>query len=390
MSYDLTVYFETDPTDALIELIEAEPDLSVATDGPGWVVTRGAGTYCCSIARPVRVEEEDLPDEVVSRSVRFSFQVDVLVEGSTSASIARTRKLIRAIVRALGGMSWDPQTDAIDPAGARRSTTPEPAGLVDLVEFGWYAPSRIDVASQYLASVGRYLPEAAPRRFGSFEPLQYRLDRDGPSRFISESADDDLLHFSGTKPVLDGSIGAGSRGTTVHLSVLAASLHEAQWRDPLQALFLDLAQRLDCFFAVAEVVRNFTWSGSQIRVGPEVERKFRPRSNEGWMGLPPHPVWWAFLGSQYSTLIDATTNGARTIGAGTFIELSTEPLNRDALAEALPRRGLLHRDPAPWISPDLQMKPVEGEHRRMPPPAIRANVIPDGLGVQIAPPGYLM
>lgn len=390
MSYDMTIFFENDPSDRLPQLIAAEADLTIELEAAGVTVHRGKGNYCCSIGEPVRVEDEDLPDAIVSRSVNFSFQVDVLVEGSNPTSIARTRKLVRHIVRSLDGVSWDPQTEAVDPRAARRSAPSTPAGLVNLVEFVWYAPRREGVAATYLDATRRYLPEAAPRRFGSYEPLAFRLDRDGPDVFVSEAESNQLLFFKGTQPVLEGSLRVDDRdGTRVSMSVLETSLHESSWRDSVRALFMEVSEQLDCFFASAQVVRNLTWSGRQIWHGLEAESTYSLSWREGWMGLPPHPVWWAYLGPQYSPLIDPNDPGVSRRGDAAFIELSAEPADRDALSSKLPRRGILRRR-VPWITPTLLVKPVDDHFRVQPPNAERADVVPADLGIQVAPTGYRM
>jgi hypothetical protein len=41
-----------------------------------------------------------------------------------------------------------------------------------------------DIAARYLAISRRYLPEALPRRFGSSEPFQQKLESDGDQAFI--------------------------------------------------------------------------------------------------------------------------------------------------------------------------------------------------------------
>lgn len=390
MSYDMTIFFESDPSDRLPQLIAAEADLTIELEAARVTVHRGKGTYCCSVGEPVRVEEEDLPDAIVSRSVSFSFQVDVLVEGSNPTSIARTRKLVRHIVRSLDGVSWDPQTEAVDPKAARRSAPSTPSGLVNLVQIDWYAPQREGVAATYLDATRRYLPEALPRRFGSYEPLTFRLDRDGPECFISEAKSDQSLYFKGAQPVLDGSIMVDDRrGTRVSLSILAPSLDDPAWRDAVRALFLEVSEQLDCFFASAQVIRNLTWSGRQVWHGREAESAYSLFWREGWMGLPPHPVWWAYLGPQYSPLIDLNGPGVSRQGDAAFIELSTEPTDRDSLSRSLPRRGLLRR-PLPWITATLQLKPVDDHFRVQPPNAERADVVPADLGIQVAPAGYRM
>jgi hypothetical protein len=390
MSYDMTIFFESDPSDRLPQLIAGEADLTIELEAAGVTVYRGNSTYCCLIGEPVRVEEEDLPDAIVSRSVSFSFQVDVLVEGSNPTSIARTRKLVRHIVRSLDGVSWDQQTEAVDPTAARRSAPLTPSGLVNLVQIDWYAPRREGVAATYLDATRRYLPEALPRRFGPYEPLKFRLDRDGPECFILEAKSDQSLHFKGAQPVLDGSITVDDRrGTKVSLSILAPSLDDPAWRDAVRALFMEVSEQLDCFFASAQVVRNLTWSGRQIWHGIETETTYSLMSREGWMGLPPHPVWWAYLGPQYSPLIDPNGTGVSRRGDAAFIELATEPADRDALSLTLPRRRMLRRR-VPWITPTLQMKSVDSDSRIQPPNAERAEVIPEELGVPAAPAGYLL
>lgn len=390
MSYDMTIFFESDPSERLPQLIAAESDLTIEREAAGVTVYRGKGIYCCSVGQPLRVDEEDLPDAIASRSVSFSFQVDVLVEGSNPTSIARTRKLVRHIVRSLDGVSWDPQTEAVDPRAARRFAPSAPSGLVNIVEFVWYAPPREGVAMTYLDATRRFLPEAAPRRFGSYEPLAFRLDRDGPDVFVSEAETDQLLFFKGTQPVLEGSLRVNDRnGTRVSMSVLETSLYASPWRDSARAFFLEVSEQLDCFFASAQVVRNLTWSGRQIWHGRDAESTYSLSWREGWMGLPPHPVWWAYLGRQYSPLIELNGPGASPRGDATLIELSILPADRDALTATLPRRGLFRR-PSPWVQPSLQVKPIDDSRRMNPPHAGRADVIPDGLGVSVAPAGYRM
>jgi hypothetical protein len=91
----------------------------------------------------------------------------------------------------------------------------------------------------------------------------------------------------------------------------------------------------------------------------------------------------------YSSLIDADGPGVSATGDIRYTELSTAPLGREALAASLPRRGFRRR-PVPWIAPELQMTPLDGDPRRHPPEAARADVIPEGLGVPVAPAGYRM
>lgn len=388
MSYDLVVFLKENPASRLSDLIAAEADLAVEIDGARIVVKRGRGLYCCSIGEAVPVEVEDLPDELASLSLPVRFQVDINVEGSAPAAIERTRKLVRHIARALDAVSWDQQTGACFPRPARRRAARVPAPPVDLVKLDWYTAQRDGVAEAYLNTSRRHLPVALPRRFGPYEPFTYRLERDGDDRFIREVADDHMLFFDSAAPVDHGSITqSDERGARVCISILAASLNNEVTRLAVRAFFVDLARQLDCFFASAQLIRNVRVGGWPLPEGRTTDMEYSTFWRDGWMGLPPHPIWWTYFGSHYAQLIDPRTVGVTHDGSFAFMELSMAPADRDALAANLPRRGLLRRR-ARWIDPALQMKALVSDPNVSPPRAERARVVPGQLGVKVAAPGY--
>lgn len=235
---------------------------------------------------------------------------ELLVEGSSATGTAHAIRFARRLAGAAQGVVLDQQTGQAWARGRLRAAVPAARGRADAVKLIWYTrdvdePS--DLAEQWLALARQFLPEALPRRFGPVEPLAWRLDRDGDAAFVAAvAAEPMLLFFKASVPCIEGHLsGRSSRGPARSHALLVhrGVLQQAEWRDPLRRLFVEVAMGSRAFYASAEVVRDLIWSGRSISYDGSTERATHLAPRGRWSGLSPYPVWWWWFGADYRPLV---------------------------------------------------------------------------------------
>lgn len=403
VSYDLHVYAEDALTsDELQSLLES--DLRVDQEGSSatsLIVVRGAKSlYCFTLCLPVTVQAEDVPDEVLSVLMTATVLYEISVEGSAASAVPHAVKFARALAAQTTGAAFDPQTDEIWTHGKLRTSPRLERGLIDIVQFTWYARNTAEpsaAAESWLRLARRHLPEALPRRYGSYEPLSMAYDPTSPNEFAAFAADSrGSVFFKGTSPVFEGSLGDSSRSTIAGhlLTVQREALVDQRWRTAVRELFLRFAHDTEAVLATAEVVRDVGWSGRGLTYGRDAERTTYLAARGQWAGLPPYPVWWTYFGAEYVPLVRAHLPGQQVevSGAGLFQSMADEPQDRDALFGVLRptpiKRGALRRlikrnppsdDPAPWLPVALLAVVDIADARLHNPPLTPADVRPASL-----------
>ncbi|SOE02042.1 hypothetical protein [Blastococcus haudaquaticus] len=204
---------------------------------------RGAVRPAFSIEGPLRVEREDVPAEVLTRIMGPDVQFQVSVSEASGTSITLARRTCLALAKAIDGALYDPQDDdVVWPASSRRraAAVPQNTDRIDALVIEWTtlrAPTQDTVTG--LLNLLLSLPEAAPVRFGPFEPLQYRLDTDGPDAFVRAVMEEDHLSWRARRPFVWGHTGRMTWPGApterrplyvVGLNLLLPALDDAGWR----------------------------------------------------------------------------------------------------------------------------------------------------------------
>jgi hypothetical protein len=381
LSYDLQVFAQESLgiEDLRRLIVDAGLGVDDGDETQGLEVARGVTRrYSFTLGTPVRVEPEDVPDEVTAVLLAPSVMYELLVEGSAATEIPHAIRFARRLADASSGVVLDQQTGRIWVRGKLRSCAPVRRGTIDIVRLCWYTQVDHDpagsTAAGWLRLARRHLPEALPRRFGPVEPLAMKLDIDGPDAFVRVVATEDTsVYFKASSPCVGGNLAGGAAGPGVHshaLSVHREPLHDPRWRDALRQLFVEFALTTGAFFACAEVIRGVDWSGRGIGYTARTERTTYLAPRGRWAGLLPYPAWWTWFGPRYVPLVvdHLRADQVHTIGDNLFHAYAGQPLDRDHLAaaatpattptmSATPRRGLRGlfspRENNPPISPQL-------------------------------------
>ncbi|MGY2004978.1 hypothetical protein [Blastococcus sp. SYSU DS1024] len=264
---------------------------------------------------PLRVEREDVPAEVLARIVGPDVLFQVTVQDDSGSTATLARRTCTALAKAVDGACYDPQADSVVWPGSprrRAAVVPQGGDRVDALDLEWTtlrAPTPGTVAG-LLDLLLATLPEAAPVRFGPFEPLQHRLDTDGPDAFVRAVMQDDHISWRARRPFVWGYVGRLSRRDAptghrplhrVGLNVLLPALDDPAWRDEVVHLFGAVAAHLGCFHAQAAVSRGHRGTGLAVGTGTVLPANLA--DVHGWRGLPDHPVWLTWFGHPYTALV---------------------------------------------------------------------------------------
>lgn len=381
MSYDLAVYARRalSPSE-LDDLLGAGLHADACGDHY-LVVTRGAQRrYSFSIDGPSDLEPDDIPEEVTAVVLGAAWLYRVLVEGSFDAEIPHAVRFARRLAGATDGAVLDEQTDEIwSRSRSRRVARPARDQRIDCLDLGWYCLRQQlvpDAPAVFLRAAERFLPEGLPRRYGTVDPLQGKLSEGGAAGFVDAWAQaDSSLSLVGTMPCVSGHLDAGPAGRSpshiwsMGLSVLADPTSDPSWHRALQALFVTLADQLPAFLAVAQVTTDWIWSQGQLWADARTDSGLTlMHSRRGWLGLPPGPVVWVWLGAPYAAYSVGLPQARTTpTQRGMLYRSADAPGRGDSLLAHLPEDLFAVKAPSPGLRRPLVW----------PAPTIPAALSPD-------------
>jgi len=387
VSYDLDIYTASSvPRAGLIGLVDGMPELTASGGLEGGadsvIVQRGRRrAYCCTVDGPFGVEAEDIPEEVTAVLLGARWLYTVNVEGSAPAGIRHAVRLARHLAEQLDGAVMDRQQDTVwSRSKGRQVSKPARESRISRIEVDWYCQRQHlgpDPAGTFCSEAARLLPEALPRRFGEYEPLQGKFADAGPDGFSAAwHAATGLLFYSGSGPCISGAM-PGRRDRwpdqvwRMSLDFHVGPFQDQRWQAALQALFITLADELPAYYATAQVVRGAIWSGRTVYIDGQSESACSLGWQRHWHGLSPIPVWWEWFGSPYRELVrnDLPADATMTTANGLLHEWATQPADRDELASSANRS----------FPADLLAILAPNPENMRPSPLIRASRIPADL-----------
>lgn len=358
MSYDFLVVTRRRPPADTIEAYALAAQINVDLTG---VFRAGSNVLVSNLDHagrtvdvdgPQRVAVDDL-DDVVAGSVRGpKWQVEIhLPGGFDDGADGWALDLAVHIARSSDGVVFDPQRETVVwPTGI----TPRGRGAADerirTIHVEWIVPwSRVpeDMPVRWLGVLREVWPNALPTRFGTYEPFQGRLDRDGDDGFSAEWRSVEqhpwggLLFTKGVAPCFGGSIQIPDRRgeqipcLTIDLKADARPFH----RDPTAAdrivdSLRDICGRFRAIYGDVTVRRNWILGRGRLWSDGTTEHSSSPLRRGGLFGgLPAVRPWVAWYGPEYAPLIRPVFADAATDpGGGILVRHGRLPMDVDELA----------------------------------------------------------
>jgi hypothetical protein len=368
MSYDFLVATRTRPAATAIEAFGRARDLDLrlsgdARPGANVLVTRVDRPVerTIDVDGPVRVEPDDLPDDLAGVVTRPAWLIEIHVPRGYDERVDRwALDLAIHLARDGDGAVFDPQAERIAwPPGV----TPRKPGAseerIRLVELVWYLPHAgigSDAVRRFLDLVADAYPAVRPVRFGAFEPFQGRLDRDGADVFVAAWQEQAAIEFGGMlfwsaqAPGVNGSVSFPDRrddrrparlGRVARLSTTVDA--RPLYRDPgsreaVIELFSTVAAELNAAYAAGCVLRDAILRRGKVGYDARSEMVPLPRSR-WWVGLPALPTWLAWFGSAYRGLVEHHVDPSMVVEgrSGILLRCGTEPMDVDELLDVFPQ-----------------------------------------------------
>lgn len=314
---------------------------------------------------PHDVESEDLPEPLAGAVLAPKFLVEFSASaGSTGRDRTLLKRMARGVARQFDGAVFDPQGDKVlwPTRRPRTFVAPREQERIRYVSLDWLvlgdgSDERLPV--ELLRTLRTACPEAVPRRYGDYEPLQHRLEPDTEKEFLrlwKELASRELcdgFFWKARSPSFGGSVffpdvrARYPNGRPVsppgavhcwHLSVHfdGRALHgDRRWADAVASLLVLLADRLGAFYATGHVLRNVI---ARRGVWFDGRSEWISLPSDPFPGLPATPTWLAWFGRAYAPHVAAALEGrASQLPSGAwFFRAGPEPMDADELAGRFP------------------------------------------------------
>jgi hypothetical protein len=312
MTYDLQVFARSGLTPTVVERVVREQGLEWTMSAETWEAFAPGGAVAFGGDLPVPMEQDDVPEELLELVREPRWFMQIVVEGSGGPSVRAATRMVRELARLTGAAVYDQRRGRVLFNGKRMRPARVESEFEWRVQLAWYAlvpskDSRPPLPDQWLELAARHLPEVTPVRFGAYEPLRYRMDRDGiePLRKLWKQEDfgaDALnlrsVYFDLASPAREGGW-AWSRARDVQpviedawMEVDVAGFCDPYWTKAARGWLVNLAEARGCFHALV-----------QVTPPRHTPRTLLPRSR--WYGLHPRPQWWNWYGGSYAELVAA-------------------------------------------------------------------------------------
>lgn len=158
-----------------------------------------------------------------------------------------------------------------------------------------------------------YLPEALPRKYGLYEPPQFKYEETGLNHLVDFLLKEKSIVTATTKPVLGISFGLNEasgfvqHGTKkkykcsdITISIDADVLCHFDWQEYLPQIWKELSLVIQPFYGDVRVLKNYLSSKTTYRVDGETEQ--HPVKSWWWRGIPEGLSLAAVIGRPYIEL----------------------------------------------------------------------------------------
>lgn len=347
MSFDLRVFTQSPPA---LEAPAIE-GLRALAHPDGVELLRelsGGDRQLCTADGPFEIveAEDEIPEAVRSGLLSVAWEVQISAGGVLSdRDVIAVNRFARAVAKSGDGMVFDPQLDKVVwPRSIRalRKVPARPAEADTYLAMEWAFVEELDSgrATHLINVLERHLPEASPRRFGTYEPLQGRSDRDGQDAFAELFEGPHTVSWKGKRPFEWGfahprrgwgsaltpderakrtpELGGrkGVRPTSIKLEFESGVAEEPRWTGAVRSLFRGVGEQLGPMYGIAWMARR------QIREPGET------LNGQWWLGIPDFPVWLTWVGHPYTDSLPADIEGdVSEDPGGVFVAHSPAPLD---------------------------------------------------------------
>lgn len=274
-----------------------------------------------------------------------------------NTAMALVRKSAKEIAKAAHGVVEDPQDDAIiTPAGVKRYVPPKGEKKFSVLNFSWWFMTDVLMKEEgreaFLNLLERCLPEALPKRYGTYEPPEYKLEEKGKGHletFLGTHLNDIIVWYP-QRPVtklhlccphpLGGDV-RGFRSNLLEIEIESTVLEQPGWNQTLERLWRQMTRLLQPIYGDVRTVDNQVRMGATVGMMATDWNQNFDEVTRGWFwrGIPRKLGHAVVLGHEYQRLWPEFTKHATMDDGFAFAttEHWTEDDDLDKLVGAAPQ-----------------------------------------------------
>lgn len=264
------------------------------------------GEYTVTIEESVIVEYEDIPTDVLLSLSEIKYLTSLHLQPYTNEKII-TDKAIRyakKLAKEFNGVVENPQFENRVLLVDKRNTFAKAMRDADTISICWYMDCRESLSNKladFVELLEKYLPQALPRRYGAFEPPEFKYAETGKDHLINFLNNEHSPVIYCTKPISymflsDAYIDNQKfkikdyRCNRIEIEILKEAYLEENWKFAVKRLFKEVAKLFKPFYA--EIIDD---KESMI-------------CSWWWKGIPTKRGNAIIIGEPYSTLCGHLSN----------------------------------------------------------------------------------
>ncbi len=316
MSYDLEIWsvrrFQRELLRQPKSRPQSRPGPHSTLSGAGWQIV---------INPSDKVLPEDVESEVSALVPGISWLTALNLEGSaTSQALKLLQSTAKEIAKRTHGVIVDPQSDRIStPAGVTRFIPTGKEKTFSVLSLSWWFLTDVMLDTpgrrSFLALLAKLLPEALPKRYGTYEPPQHLFAKTGRAhleRLMGKHLDNALVWYA-NRPVTHVQVscpkplGPGERGFRTHhveIQVERSVLGQPGWAENLQQFWRQMTFLLRPIYGEVRTEGGYSRHGGAIMIAASALQQTYPYTTRGWFwrGVPRRLGHAVVLGREYQRL----------------------------------------------------------------------------------------
>ena len=282
---------------------------SFVFEGKSWQILISDKSY--------KIEEEDIPENVLNKVPGLAYGLDVVLEpiGAPKTAYTKLNSIVKYIIKELNGVGIDDQLgELIIPNNPRAIKLEQPEDKrIDLLTFSWwfdndFLNSRKDY-ERLFEFITNNCPEFLPNRYGLYEPPQFKFEEQGIDHFLNFLWDNrnDFIVIYTKKPFYSLSLPSlkesyynrnGFCPNSIEFQVDVRILEADGWERTLKRLWQNLNKLINPIYSDVCVIENYLDQRRTVGVDNQTGSH---QVEIGWKGIPENNGLAAFIGDLYKS-----------------------------------------------------------------------------------------
>ncbi|MCM3068245.1 hypothetical protein M3568_18110 [Priestia flexa] len=248
-----------------------------------------------------KIIEEDIPEEVYGKLPGISYFTEIILEpiDAPKRALQILNKIVKILAKSAHGIIFDVQKGTISfPSGVKRLENIPLKEDPSTIQMSWWFLNdykfKNDGFKKFLDLIESMIPEAMPKRYGLYEPPQFKLTDKGKEHFIQFSSENlyeevvwypskPFTHIGMSIPDKAGPTSLGYRSCYIEMHFLEEVMKQPGWALEIKRFWLESSKLLNPFFS-------------------EIRRGRSPVCSWWWRGIPKNLGFATLLGEPYIDL----------------------------------------------------------------------------------------